>query len=118
MTEVYPYQQALWDKLQEGGTTAGEVIIYKARRSTGKSMFYVHAHNNFLTRKITMIAKAMVDDAMWYTVRVSSPAGQWMRGQPKEMWYEHPSSNWPIDANTFDMHEKLYTMLALAWSES
>jgi hypothetical protein len=63
-----------------------------------------------------MIDKAVVDGSMWYTVLVSSQAGYWIRNQSKELWYEHPSTNWPVDANKFDVHEKLYSMLALAWS--
>ena len=35
---IQPYQQALWDKLSQGGFNQGQMTLYTAGRRTGKSM--------------------------------------------------------------------------------
>ena len=59
---------------------------------------------------------AEVDGATWYTVQVNPRVRPWITNQPKSMWQEHIDQRWYTVANTFDVHEKIYTMLALTWS--
>lgn len=60
--------------------------------------------------------KGVVDGEIWYTVYCSYEASQWIRRQSRTLWYEHINGKWDVIHNTFDVHEKLYTMLALKWS--
>lgn len=70
--------------------------------------------NNVTNFKI--IDQALVDDEQWYTVQVNPDIRPWVRQQPENMWHEHIDQRWYKVANTFDMHEKVYTMLAVKWS--
>jgi len=60
--------------------------------------------------------KAEVDGDTWYVVQVNPRVCPWIREQNKDLWYEHIDQRWYKVANTFDVHEKLYSMLALRWS--
>lgn len=66
--------------------------------------------------KFKIIDQALVDDEPWYTVQVHPGISVWVRSQPEKMWQEHIDQRWYTVANTFDVHEKIYTMLALTWS--
>lgn len=62
-----------------------------------------------------IVDQAIVDDEQWYTVRVYKPwIMEWVRSQTKSKQWEHPHNGY--DGIRFDMHEKLFTMLALKWS--
>lgn len=60
--------------------------------------------------------KAEVDGDTWYVVQVNPRVCPWIREQNKDLWHEHIDQRWYTVANTFDVHEKIYTMLALTWS--
>lgn len=60
--------------------------------------------------------QSVVDGEIWYTVYCSDEASRWIRSQSRELWCEHIHMKWDVIHNTFDIHEKLYTMLALRWS--
>ncbi len=66
--------------------------------------------------KFKIIDQALVDDEQWYTVQVHPEIRSWVTTQHKSMWHEHIDQRWYKVANTFDVHEKVYTMLALTWS--
>lgn len=72
---------------------------------------YAYMNTNF-----TIIGRATVDGEPWVTVQVHPDIRPWFRTQPQKMWYEHIDHNWYVVANTFDMHEKIYTMLLLRWA--
>lgn len=63
-----------------------------------------------------IIDQTLVDDEQWYTVQVHPDIRLWVRQQPENMWQEHIDQRWYKVANTFDIHEKVYTMLAMRWS--
>jgi hypothetical protein len=60
--------------------------------------------------------QALVDGRTWYTVYCTHEASQWIRGQSRALWHEHIHKKWDVIHNTFDIDEKLYTMLALRWA--
>ena len=60
--------------------------------------------------------QAQVDGRTWYTVYCTHEASQWIRRQSRTLWHEHIHKKWDVIHNTFDIDEKLYTMLALRWS--
>jgi len=60
--------------------------------------------------------ESVVDGKTWYTVGCYNDTSQWLRSQDRELWHEHVEQLWGVYHNTFDIHEKLYTMLALKWS--
>jgi len=57
-----------------------------------------------------------VDGVTWYTIQVSPRVSPWIKEQHKDLWYSHISPNHYKVVDTFDVHEKLYSMLALRWS--
>ena len=102
-----------------GGFKHGELMLFTAGRQTGKSMLNQMYEYGLMTVKIRrpkfeIIAKAEVDDATWYTVSCTKEISEWLRSQPKEWHYEALVHGWVL--SQFDIHEKLYTMLALKWS--
>ena len=60
--------------------------------------------------------QSTVDGAIWYSVTCYDEASQWLRSQDPELWHEHINNKWGVINHLFDIHEKLYTMLALRWS--
>ena len=65
--------------------------------------------------KFQILSRAEVDDSVWYTVKCLPEVSAWMRQQPKELQYSHIDSRWVVYRDIFDIHEKLYTILALKW---
>jgi hypothetical protein len=57
-----------------------------------------------------------VDGATWYTIQVNPRVSPWIKEQHKDLWYSHITPNQYKVVDTFDVHEKLYSMLALRWS--
>jgi len=112
---MYTYQHALYDKLQAGGFKQGEIMLFAAGRQTGKSQ--INQWYGSMMKPVTKFeinAKAEVDGATWYTISCTKDIGEWLRTQPKELRYEALAHRWVL--SQFDIHEKLYTMLALKWS--
>jgi hypothetical protein len=64
---------------------------------------------------IRTLASAVVDDKMWYTVKLSMPAQTWIRCQPREHWHELESRSY-VETGCFDVSEQLYTVLNLKWN--
>lgn len=91
-----------------------ELIILVASRGSGKSQL----DNFFIMNKpkFKIHGQAKVDGATWYAVGCSPEASTWIRGQDKTLFYEHIDQSWQLQLNRFDIHEKLYSMLALKWS--
>jgi hypothetical protein len=68
------------------------------------------------SKPFKIIDTATVDDAQWYTIRVwDHSCARWVRKCNKAQWFELTASS--SAGSLFDMHEKLYTMLALKWSQ-
>lgn len=69
---------------------------------------------NLQSKPFRIVSEAKVDDAQWYTVRIyKTTCASWIRRSNKSLWYEH--TNTSRYGGLFDIHEKLYTMLALTW---
>ena len=110
--------KVIWDletMSMTGGFKHGELSIISAGRQTGKSMIN-QMYGSMMTpvTKFEINAKAEVDGATWYTVSCTKDIREWLRTQPKELRYEALAHGWVL--SQFDIHEKLYTMLALKWS--
>ena len=116
---IYPYQRALYDKMQAGGLKQGELMLFTAGRQTGKSMVIKIMKNRMYgtittPAKFTILDQAPVDGATWYTVSCAKEVSIWLREQSKELQYEALAHGFHFPQ--FDIHEKLYTMMALKWS--
>jgi len=59
---------------------------------------------------------AEVDGETWHTVQVNPRVIPWIKSQDSGLWYDHKTANNYKVAYTFDIHEKLYSMLALKFS--
>lgn len=98
-----------------GGFKHGELMLFTAARRTGKSMLnQMYGPITIPKHKFEINAKAEVDGATWYTVSCTKEISEWLRSQPKELRHAltAPGFHFP----QFDIHEKLYTMMALKWS--
>ena len=61
-----------------------------------------------------IVDQAIVDDEQWYTIRIyKTPIMSWVRTSDKKWQWEHDNNG--VDGIRFDMHEKLFTLLALKW---
>ena len=60
--------------------------------------------------------ESVVDGATWYTVGCYDDTSQWLRTQDQKLWHEHINNKFLVINHLFDIHEKLYTMLALKFS--
>jgi archaellum biogenesis ATPase FlaH len=112
---MYTYQHALYDKLQAGGFKQGEIMLFAAGRQTGKSMFnQMYGSMMKPVTEFEITAKAEVDGATWYTVSCTKDISEWLRSQSRELQYEALAHGFHFPQ--FDIHEKLYILLALKWS--
>ena len=59
---------------------------------------------------------SQVDGTTWYTIQVNPRVSPWIRQQNKDLWSSYTTANYYTMIDTFDVHEKLYSMLALRWS--
>ena len=87
-----------------------QMNVLMARRGGGKSVL-----NNTAIR---MLGQAQVDGETWYTIQCKpSYVAGWVQEQDPALWrrHDHIDKKWYIHFNVFDMHEKLYTMMALKW---
>lgn len=60
-----------------------------------------------------ILTQADVDGKTWYTVKLTSVAGSWLRLQPQNEWHEH--THQPFGGGVFDVSERMYSALALKW---
>jgi hypothetical protein len=98
-----------------GGFKYGELVVLAAGRQTGKTTMLNQMFGSMTTpAKFEINAKAEVDGATWYTVSCTKEISEWLRTHPKELQYEALAHGWVL--SQFDIHEKLYTLLALKWS--
>jgi len=98
-----------------GGFKYGEeLMVLAAGRQSGKSYINHWLESMTTSPKFEINAKAEVDGDTWYTVSCTKEISEWLRTQPKEFWYEALIHGWVL--TQFDIHEKLYTLLALRWS--
>ena len=111
---------AIYDIETDGGFKHGELMLFAAGRQTGKSMYYSYnaLKNRAMTKpaKFTILDQAPVDGATWYTVSCANEVSTWLREQSKELQHLHIDNNRYLFVTKFDIHEKLYTLLALRWS--
>jgi hypothetical protein len=85
--------------IKTGGVKKGEMMIFTAS-------------SKFIPSKFTILDQAQVDGETWYTVSCAKEVCIWMREQPEELQYWHRDLMW----NKIDIHEKLYTWMALRWA--
>ena len=113
---MHTYQKALYDKLQAGGFKHGEIMLFSAGRQSGKSYLNQWFGSMTTPAKFSILDQAQVDSDTWYTVKCTKEVSAWLREQSKELQYSHIDARWFAHTNQFDIHEKLYTMMALKWS--
>lgn len=61
-----------------------------------------------------VLSEADVDDERWYVIQAEPKVARWVREQSWDLWYEHRIGNFKV-LDTFDINEKIYTMLVLKW---
>lgn len=65
-------------------------------------------------RRCRVVDSAVVDEEVWHTVSVyfNSEIARWIRSNDPALWRDHKSTD-----NIIDVHEKLYTLMALMWHD-
>ena len=117
--KLYDYQLKMLE-----GFKKGEMTIISAARQTGKSTYHQYAQqwSDIMSNKpaVEIIDRAMVDGEQWYTVSCSKQASIWFRETYRDaeskMWHDHIDDKWHLHTNRFDMHEKLFTLLAMKYA--
>jgi hypothetical protein len=76
--------------------------------------------DSFNPQHFNVIASAMVDDELWYQIRVySAPCKAAIRSHKNTMWYEYGlQTAIPLKGSLFDIHSKLFTILAIEFSST
>lgn len=98
-----------------GGFKYGELVVLAAGRQTGKSMLNQMFRSMIKQPDFQVDRQVQWAGATWYIVNCSLRTADWVRTQDKELWdrcYDHAG----VDPLSFEIHEKLYTLLALKWS--
>lgn len=107
------------------GFKKGEMSIISTGRQIGKSTFnqYAQQWNDIMSNKpdVEILDRAKVDGDQWYTVSCSKEASMWFRETHQDvedkLWHCHIDDKWTSFHNRFDMHEKLYTLLAMKFAK-
>jgi len=64
--------------------------------------------------------KAIVNNESWYTISCKKEVSIWLRTsfceQEDKQWFQNIDEKWHINYNVFDVHEKIYILLALRWA--
>lgn len=114
--KLQPYQQRMLDQMNQG-FKPGELILYSAGRSIGKSTishWYDALRRNSVS--YTIEAQSIVDDVQWYTVRINRPdVLNWLQDQNSEHFDLHMAGHPRV--TLADMHEHLYMMLILKFGK-
>lgn len=107
-----------WQKNLFDGFKPGEMMIISAGRNTGKSQMsqYLNQWESIFMPPFRKTTSAVVDGETWHTVRCDTQVGKWIRTQDPKFWHEHIDQNWMVYKNTFDIHEKIYTMLGVKFT--
>jgi hypothetical protein len=71
---LQPYQQVLWDRMNQGGLKKGQMTLYSAVQHTGKSTFLKSAYYKNLCNEILLpmkpASKYRFSRAKWYEAKV------------------------------------------------
>ena len=95
----------------------GELTMFTAARHPGKSVInQMYGSMGMSHPKFKIHDQAQVDGETWYTVGVNKEVCEWLHTQPAELFYEHPGEIWRFSLYEYDIHEKLYTLMALRWT--
>jgi hypothetical protein len=72
---LQPYQQVLWDRMNQGGFKKGQMTLYSAVQQTGKSTFLKSAYYNNLCNEIVLpmkpASKYKFSRSKWYEAEFS-----------------------------------------------
>jgi hypothetical protein len=85
-----------------------------AGRQFGKSV--LNQMFTFKRPNFVIHTQAQVDGETWYTVGLNKEVCEWLHTQPAELFHEYPGVIWRFSVYEYDIHEKLYTILALRWA--
>lgn len=113
---MYKWQKDLWAGL--AGSDPKEMKIIMSGRQIGKSVMSQMWNQTYeIGEYYSKIDQAKVDGEDWFTVKCSGEISAWIKTQPKNLWHEHIDKDWTVYKNTFDIHEKIYTMLQLKYGD-
>jgi hypothetical protein len=96
-------------------------MIFKGRGTlqiTGRRPYkgVMPPHKAVILGNYEVMDTAQVDGETWYTVQVIPRVSEWLRTQPQHLCYEHKTAHNYKVLDTFDIHEKIHTVLMLMWS--
>lgn len=109
--KLQPWQLSMIKNLH--GIKFSEMMVISSGRQIGKSTLNAYMKELYMSAPYRYLSEATVDGEKWYTVTGQKPVCAWIRTQDEKLWHEHIDSTWHISFNTFDIHEKIYTMLGM-----
>ena len=65
--------------------------------------------------KFAVLDYGVVDTELWYVIQAEPKVARWIREQSRNLWYEHLVGHRRV-LDTFNIHEKLHSVLALRWA--
>jgi hypothetical protein len=123
---LQPYQQVLWDRMNQGGFKKGQMTLYSAVQHTGKSTFLKSAYYKNLCNEILLpmkpVSKYRFSRAKWYEAKVprdQQAAFAWCTEQfGPEPYHPDAWSRWYFNVDrTFRFRDaKDYEWFLLRWS--
>ena len=121
-----PFQQALWDRMKQGGFKKGQMTLYSAVQYTGKSTFLKSAYYNNLCNEILLpmkpASKYRFSRAKWYEAKLPRDQQAAFAWCVKQFGPEPTNTDawtrWYFNVDrTFRFRdEKDYVMFILRWS--
>jgi len=88
--------------------------MIKKRAITNRATYVPRAIQK---RRFEVVDTGTVDGEQWFVVSVEPKITPWIREQETTMWYEHTAGTYNYRVlDTFDVHEKLYTLMSLRWA--
>ena len=111
------YQQALWDRLSQGGFKQGQLTLYSAGRQTGKSMYMnllkTRYYGTNLCNEIVLPMKPkpkyQFSRAKWYEVHLFSKS--WDPVQERLNWCEQTFGPQPKNPDAWSRWYTSFTTL-------
>jgi hypothetical protein len=98
------------------GTFAKLALVQRTGKSILAKMLKNDVYGHLGLPQFVRYDQATVDGDTWYSVSVSDNIYGWLREQDSSMWAGNGLRPQGIGSYGVDVHEKLYTLLVLAWS--
>ena len=119
--KLQPWQTKILEQVANTKNPCKEIVLFTSGRNVGKSMLnsmYGQYMAEFSRPAFHAYDSGEVDDELWYTVDCSKEVAAWVRTHDRSMWYEHITNINVGSRSSFDVHNHVYTMMNIKWSDA